>query len=106
MTYAHGEARLNREKEATLDQVVETLRKQGELEVEILGRTDYTGSQAVNERLSKERAMIVNNYLVNAGIAPDRIEGRALWHSDPLRPADPADFRRVNRSAQVKYLCK
>jgi OOP family OmpA-OmpF porin len=105
VTYPHGTAELTADKRKILDEVVAVMKAEPGYQLEILGRTDYTGPRAVNERLSKERATIVYTYLAEHGIEPSRMRFKALWDSDPLRPADPADFKRVNRSTQMKYLC-
>lgn len=55
--------------------------------IRITGWADKTGTQAMNERLSLRRARTVRNYLVEKGVAADRIrfEGRGI---DTLAASD------------------
>ncbi len=48
------------------------------------GYTDSTGSLAINERLSKERADVVAQYLVNGGLPAGQVRARA-WVRRPDR---------------------
>ncbi len=64
---------------------------------QLAGHTDAVGSDAVNDRLSLERARAVRDFLVETyGVAPDRL--RVLGHGKrkllfPDRPEDAANRR-------------
>ena len=61
----------------------------------IEGYTDDRGSDAYNLRLSLRRAQAVAHWLVEAGMARDRLEIRGLGRSQPVEPGHPAENRRV-----------
>jgi outer membrane protein OmpA-like peptidoglycan-associated protein len=58
---------------ALLDEIVEQLSRTTEERVLITGYTDRSGDPAVNLRLSEQRAKAVRNYLLQRGIAPERL---------------------------------
>jgi type VI secretion system protein ImpK len=104
ITFETAGARLDEEDTQRLAGVLAQLREDPALRIEVLGRTDYTGTAAVNARLSKERATVVYDYLMKAGVDASRVERVAgLSDSDPLTPPKREDFKRANRSTQIVY---
>ena len=67
--------------------------------LELIGRTDPTGSDAANQALSRDRAEAVLAALAAAGRASRRDPGECAGHRRrPLPGDDPADRARINRS--------
>lgn len=95
--FASGSATLSPDSRYTLDKVVRTMRDMSELEVEIRGYTDNTGSYQGNVNLSKRRAESVKEYLVRNGIAPYRIVTKGFGPEDPIAPNTTRDGRAKNR---------
>lgn len=86
--FARRSAKLDRRNEAGLQALAEQLRKHPERKkLLIRGHSDREGSEADNDRLSRERAEAVRQWLIGAGIAADRLETRGLGRSTPL-PAE------------------
>jgi OOP family OmpA-OmpF porin len=69
--------------------------------VDITGRTDTTGSDAVNRSLSRERAQAVARALVRSGVTEAVIVPEGVATNDPLPAGDDGDAARVNRSVQL-----
>lgn len=71
------------------------------------GHTDSVGSDAANQRVSRQRAEIVRDHLVASGIADDRIEIIALGEMRPIAPNAKLDGspdeegRAANRRVEV-----
>ena len=65
------------------------------------GHTDNTGSRAVNERISKERAEAVANFLVGQGISRSRITTEGLAYDQPVADNNTAEGRAQNRRVEV-----
>jgi len=63
--------------------------------LELVGRTDATGTDAANQALSRERAESVNAAL---GLGRGLVRVNAVGTGDPLGAADPAEQARINRS--------
>ena len=70
-------------------------------DVTIYGHTDNTGSRAVNERISKERADAVANYLVSQGISRSRMTTEGLAFDQPVADNSTASGRAQNRRVEV-----
>jgi outer membrane protein OmpA-like peptidoglycan-associated protein len=76
LSFAVGRADLNPSLRPVLDQFAKGL--DSTVQVRIVGHTDSTGSDAINDPLSLERARTVRNYLEDRGVPSSRlmIEGR------------------------------
>ncbi|WP_142847816.1 OmpA family protein [Telmatospirillum sp. J64-1] len=68
----------------------------------IEGHTDSTGSSELNQRLSQERAEAVRQYLITAGIQPDRIVARGLGQDFPIASNETSAGRQQNRRVEVQ----
>ncbi|MBV5294757.1 MAG: OmpA family protein [Curvibacter lanceolatus] len=84
-----------------LDRFAEGLRNNPRAEVRIVGHTDSTGSDAVNNPLSQDRAASTRDYLVARGVPFDRfmVEGRGSHQ--PVASNDTADGRARNRRVEI-----
>lgn len=67
----------------------------------IEGHTDNTGRLATNERLSKERAAAVKDYLVTNGVDASRLESEGFGPSRPVADNKTAAGRAQNRRTEV-----
>ena len=72
-----------------------------ETDITIYGHTDNTGSDAVNEKLSKERAESVLNYLKSCNISADRMVAEGKSYSMPVADNSTAAGRAQNRRVEV-----
>ncbi len=97
VTFASGSARLTPESTQILDKVVRTLLENMEIEVEIRGYTDNTGSYETNVRISQQRADAVREYLVANGVSFSRIRTRGYGPADPIAPNTTREGRAKNR---------
>lgn len=68
--------------------------------IEIQGHTDNRGGAQHNMELSQQRADAVRTYLVNAGIAADRLTARGYGDTRPVAPNITAGGRARNRRVQ------
>ena len=83
-----------------LDEVANVLLRNPDIKrVEVAGHTSSEGSLEFNNKLSKDRANAVRDYLVERGVAENHLEAIGYGPSDPLVPekteADRAKNRRV-----------
>ena len=72
--YDFDKATLRPESTMALDSLIELLNENANITIELSAHTDYRGSAAYNERLSQRRAESVVNYLIEHGIAADRLK--------------------------------
>jgi outer membrane protein OmpA-like peptidoglycan-associated protein len=72
--YDFDKATLRPESATALDSLVTLLNENPNITIELSAHTDYRGSAEYNERLSQRRAESVVNYLIEHGIASDRLK--------------------------------
>lgn len=71
--YAFDKATLLSESKNALDSLILMLNENPNITIELSAHTDYRGAEAYNKKLSQKRAESVVMYLINHGIAPDRL---------------------------------
>ena len=71
--YDFDKATLRPESTEALDKLISLLNENPNVTIELSAHTDYRGSASYNERLSQRRAESVVNYLIEHGIAEDRL---------------------------------
>ena len=72
-----------------------------ETDITIYGHTDNTGSDAVNERLSLQRADAVSTYLSSCGIAKESMTSEGKSYSMPVADNATAEGRAQNRRVEI-----
>ena len=70
--------------------------------VEVAGHTDSTGSRRVNERLSLARAEAVKVFLIENGVAADRMEVHGYASTQPVASNKTAVGRAQNRRVELR----
>jgi outer membrane protein OmpA-like peptidoglycan-associated protein len=68
------------------------------MRLELIGRTDSTGSNETNRVLSQQRADAVRRELVTQGMPPAAIAASGVGTSDPIQAEDPLERASLNRS--------
>lgn len=71
--YDFNKAKLRPESQTALDELVKLLNENPNVTIELSSHCDYKGSSAYNKLLAQRRAESVVNYLVDKGIARDRL---------------------------------
>ena len=101
VTFETGTAVLRPESEGVLDEVARVMQQKTELELsEVAGHTDDTGTAALNQRLSDERARAVVTWLVAHGVASERLRARGYGQSRPIAPNTDELGRARNRRVE------
>ena len=100
------EARIKEESFPLLDEVVSTLKENPQLKkIRIEGHTDARGSAAYNKKLSGSRVATVLEYLVDHGIARDRLSSQGFGESKLLVPnAQTEEEHQTNRRVEFIIL--
>lgn len=81
--YEFDKATLTEESTASLDSLITLLNDNPNVTIELGAHCDYKGSDVYNERLSQRRAESVVNYLIQGGIAADRLVAKGYGESQP-----------------------
>ena len=81
--YDFDKATLRPESSVALDSLVDLLKQNPHITIELSAHTDYKGSDQYNERLSQQRAESVVRYLIQHGIVSDRLTPKGYGESMP-----------------------
>lgn len=84
-----------------LDQFAQSLRDNPGTVIRIVGHTDSTGSDAINNPLSVERAASTRNYLVDRGVAANRIAIDGRGSREPIADNNSDAGRARNRRVEI-----
>lgn len=68
------------------------------------GHTDSTGSEALNAKLSQERADAVRDYLISKGVKADNLTAKGYGESQPIDSNKTRSGRAVNRRVEIKLV--
>ncbi|MDD3685868.1 MAG: OmpA family protein [Bacteroidales bacterium] len=102
--FDYDKATLRPESFAELNRVVAILNKQPKLKIEISGHTDNKGAFEYNKQLSKARAKTVVDYLIEKGIAADRLSYEGYAFEKPIATNDTDEGRQLNRRVEFKVI--
>jgi outer membrane protein OmpA-like peptidoglycan-associated protein len=84
-----------------LDQFAQGLGQQPSMEVRIVGHTDNTGSDAINNPLSVNRAQSARDYLVSRGVSISRIAIDGRGSREPIADNATEAGRARNRRIDI-----
>jgi outer membrane protein OmpA-like peptidoglycan-associated protein len=95
-----GSSELNMDSKQSLDQIYQILQEQPRLYLNIEGHTDNIGTHESNLLLSRNRARAVELYLVNKGIAQDRLKSMGFGQTRPVVDNTTKEGRAKNRRVE------
>ncbi|MDO5086542.1 MAG: OmpA family protein, partial [Comamonadaceae bacterium] len=101
ISFATGRADLNAGLRPVLDQFASGLGQQPGIEVFIVGHTDSTGNDQINNPLSEARANSVRDYLVSRGVDSRRIRTEGRGPREPVASNATAEGRAQNRRVEI-----
>ena len=103
LTFDSGSAEIKPEFRSTLNEVSRIVSNNRQAYVDVLGHTDTTGSEDVNQALSVRRAASVRDYLVSRKVAGVRVATRGYGEAMPLRmPEVTESDRAANRRVEIR----
>lgn len=84
-----------------LDRFASTLNENPATVVTVIGHTDDTGSEAINQPLSLDRAAHTRDYLAGRGVAPGRITIEGRGEREPIASNADNSGRARNRRVEI-----
>ena len=72
--------------------------------IEVGGHTDNTGSKELNQSLSEKRAQSVTQYLLAHGIGRSRITSKGYGNQQPVADNDTPEGKQLNRRTEIKII--
>ena len=84
-----------------LEKFAESLRNNPDTDVRIVGHTDSTGSDAINNPLSLDRATSARNFITARGVNGARIAVEGRGSREPIASNESAEGRSKNRRVEI-----
>lgn len=102
VTFQTGSDKLSADGQQELSSVVDTLKACPDTTITVVGHTDNTGPDAINDLLSRNRAKSVAAYLVSRGVEADSVTSKGAGSSQPIATNDTEAGRAENRRTEIK----
>lgn len=99
--FENNSAKLTGASTETLNQAVVILKKRKDIKVEVAAHTDSGGKASYNAYLSGLRAEAVRNYLVEKGIAANRLTAKGYGEAHPIADNATREGRAKNRRVEL-----
>jgi len=96
-----GSAAIKPQLRAVLDPFATSLQGDPSAQITIVGHTDSTGSDALNNKLSIERADSVRDYIVTRGVAAGRVATAGRGDREPVADNNSDTGRAKNRRVEI-----
>jgi len=104
VTFDFNKSTLKPEFYSALNGVAATLKEYNQTMVEVVGHTDSIGSDAVNQRLSEQRASSVSQYLAAQGVQRERMEVLGMGKRMPIADNGTDAGRAKNRRVEIHLI--
>lgn len=104
ITFSSSKANIEQNFYSVLDSVVLVLKEFDKTLIVVAGHTDSSGSDALNQGLSVQRAQSVSGYLSAAGILNDRIESIGFGETQPVANNNTEAGKELNRRVEITLL--
>lgn len=102
--FDYAQSTLRPESFPELDRVVAMMKASTTMRIEVGGHTDNRGNEAINKRLSQDRAQAVMSYLVDRGITASRLTAAGYGKARPTATNDTEEGRQRNRRVELTIL--
>ena len=102
--FATSSASLSAASQATLQKFAANLKENSDTDLLIVGHTDNTGSDRINNPLSYNRAASVRTFLLSQGVAETRMKVEGKGSTEPVADNSTVAGRRDNRRVEVYSL--
>jgi len=104
--FAFNEFNLNEKSISELNKVVNWLKQNPVINVEIEGHTDNKGTAEYNQQLSEERAKSVYDYFVKNGISASRLSYKGYGLTRPIADNATEAGRQQNRRVELRIVTR
>lgn len=102
INFVTDSAQLQPSSDPVLKELLATLQASPALKVDLIGHTDSVGSGPHNQELSERRAATVYLWLVQRGIARERLHSGGRGFLEPIAANETNEGRALNRRVEVK----
>ena len=101
VTFATNQSTIDPRFDSTLADVANVLREYDRSLVDVVGHTDSSGGDAINQPLSERRASSVASYLMDNGVIRERLYVAGNSARNPIASNDTAQGKAQNRRVEI-----
>jgi outer membrane protein OmpA-like peptidoglycan-associated protein len=101
VTFATNQSSLDARFLPVLDDVARVLNEYDRSMVDVVGHTDSSGGDAINQPLSERRASSVASYLIDRGVMRERIYVAGMSARNPIASNDTVEGKAQNRRVEI-----
>ena len=102
--FDQGQHLINDESFAEIDNLINFMKTNPEVYIQIEGHTDYTGHKSANHELAQRRIHEVKSYMVLHSNKKKRIQTKTFGGTSPLVISSNNEERKVNRRVEVRII--
>lgn len=102
LTFAVNDASIRPDLYPLLDDVARVLNQYNQTTIDVIGHTDSTGTDAINQPLSERRASAVAQYLISRNVMRERFYVAGMSSREPIASNATAEGRQQNRRVEIK----
>jgi outer membrane protein OmpA-like peptidoglycan-associated protein len=106
VNFARGSEELRQESFSELDRLIEQMKDNSDMVIQLEGHTDFAGNPQANMALSQARVESVKDYLRKGGINKNRILTKAFGGTKPLSQERTPEAMANNRRVEVRIIKK
>lgn len=99
--FAFDKSDLTPSAQSQLDSLMSKLQGADVVSIKVIGHTDSQGTDAYNQALSERRASAVAAYLLNRGLAPDKLTSEGRGEREPIADNETDAGRAQNRRVEL-----
>lgn len=99
-----GTSTITKESYPELDELVNMLKNNPNMVIQLEGHTDIKGDPKLNLKLSQSRVDAVKSYLVTKGASKNRIKTKAFGGTQPISRENTEAAAKLNRRVELRIL--
>ncbi|MAU17793.1 MAG: cell envelope biogenesis protein OmpA [Muricauda sp.] len=99
-----GKSSIKAESTSVMVDIIQILNEYPNAKFTVEGHTDSVGSEKLNQKLSEERANSVRNFLIDKGIAADRLTAIGYGEAKPIATNNTRAGRAQNRRVEINLI--
>lgn len=102
--FAFNSAEIEAQSTKEVALLIDFMRQNQKIRIEITGHTDNVGTEPYNQQLSQARANALRQALIDGGIAPDRMVATGKGSTEPVATNNTDEGRQQNRRVEIKII--
>ncbi|MDR0414829.1 MAG: OmpA family protein [Prevotellaceae bacterium] len=104
ITFETNSAELNAESHAELHRIIDFMKNNPHIKIEIAAHTDDVGSEVFNLKLSEKRAAYVEKFLIDSDVPKWQLVSKGYGEVQPVVPNTSDENRAINRRVEIKII--